>query len=88
MTSFAAALLALVQPAPATPATPPRAPVSAGGPTRVVLVDRPGSVQSELSVAAPGPDRSVASGWAPYPVLSFVVERRIVREVEAAGVQL
>ena len=55
------------------PATPPRAPVPAGGPTRVVLVDRPGSVQSELSVAVPGPDRSVASGWAPYPVLSFIV---------------
>ena len=55
------------------PATPPRAPAPAGGPTRVVLVDRPGSVQSELSVAVPGPDRSVASGWAPYPVLSFIV---------------
>lgn len=55
------------------PATPPRAPVPAGGASRVVLVDRPGSVQSELSVAAPGPDRSVASGWAPYPVLSFIV---------------
>ncbi|KGN41343.1 M16 family metallopeptidase [Knoellia aerolata] len=55
------------------PATPPRAPSPAGGETRVVLVDRPGSVQSELSVAAPGPDRSVASGWAPYPVLSFII---------------
>ena len=55
------------------PATPPRAPARAGGPTRVALVDRPGSVQSELSVAVPGPDRSVASGWAPYPVLSFIV---------------
>ena len=55
------------------PATPPRAPVPTGGVTRVVLVDRPGSVQSELSVAVPGPDRSVPSGWAPYPVLSFVV---------------
>jgi len=55
------------------PPTPPRAPVAAGGGSRVVLVDRPGSVQSELSVAAPGPDRSVASGWAPYPVLSFII---------------
>lgn len=55
------------------PATPPQAPHPAGGATRVVLVDRPGSVQSELSVAAPGPDRSVASGWAPYPVLSFII---------------
>lgn len=55
------------------PATPPRAPVPAGGPTRVVLVDRPGSVQSELGVAVPGPDRSTPDGWAPYPVLSFMV---------------
>ncbi|MDT0214472.1 pitrilysin family protein [Rothia sp. ARF10] len=54
-------------------ATPPRPPRPAGGGPRVVLVDRPGSVQSELTVAAPGPDRSVATGWAPYPVLSFVV---------------
>jgi len=54
-------------------ATPPRAPRPAGGGRRVVLVDRPGSVQSELTVAAPGPDRSVPTGWAPYPVLSFVV---------------
>jgi len=38
-----------------------------------VLVDRPGSVQSELSLAVPGPDRSVPTGWAPSPVLSFVV---------------
>jgi zinc protease len=55
------------------PATPARPPVPAGGGARVVLVDRPGSVQSELSVAVPGPDRSVATGWAPYPVLSFMV---------------
>ncbi|GGB72288.1 protease [Knoellia flava TL1] len=54
-------------------ATSPRAPRPAGGGRRVVLVDRPGSVQSELTVAVPGPDRSVATGWAPYPVLSFVV---------------
>lgn len=49
------------------------APRPAGGGTRVVLVDRPGSVQSELSIAVPGPDRSVPTGWAPYPVLSFIV---------------
>lgn len=55
------------------PATAPRPPVPAGGGARVVLVDRPGSVQSELSVAVPGPDRSVETGWAPYPVLSFIV---------------
>jgi len=55
------------------PAAPARPPVPAGGGTRVVLVDRPGSVQSELSVAVPGPDRSVDTGWDPYPVLSFIV---------------
>ncbi|MEO7268474.1 MAG: pitrilysin family protein [Knoellia sp.] len=54
-------------------ATPARSPVPTGGATRVVLVDRPGSVQSELSVAAPGPDRSITTGWDPYPVLSFIV---------------
>jgi len=40
---------------------------------RVVLVDRPGSVQTELIVATPGPDRRVDDGWAPYPVLGFVL---------------
>ena len=40
---------------------------------RVVVVDRPGSVQTEIVVACPGPDRSTPSGWAPYPVLSFVI---------------
>lgn len=40
---------------------------------RIVVVDRPGSVQAELVVAAPGPDRRVPGGWAPYPVLGFLV---------------
>ena len=40
---------------------------------RIVLVDRPGSVQSELSVGCAGPDRRVDGGWAPYPVLAFVL---------------
>ena len=40
---------------------------------RIVLVDRPGSVQTELVVACPGPDRKVEGGWSPYPVLSFVM---------------
>jgi predicted Zn-dependent peptidase len=39
----------------------------------VVLVDRPGSVQTELVVAATGPDRRVDGGWAPFPVLGFVL---------------
>lgn len=45
----------------------------AGTRARVVIVDRPGSVQTELLMAAPGPTRSVSGGWAPYPVLSFVL---------------
>ncbi|HET8594004.1 MAG TPA: pitrilysin family protein [Intrasporangium sp.] len=40
---------------------------------RIVVVDRPGSVQTEFVVGAPGPDRSVEGGWAPYPVIGFVV---------------
>jgi zinc protease len=40
---------------------------------RVVVVDRPGSVQSELVVGWTGPDRRAEGGWAAYPVLSFVV---------------
>ena len=40
---------------------------------RVVVVDRPGSVQTEILVGCPGPDRHVDGGWAPYPVLGFVV---------------
>jgi predicted Zn-dependent peptidase len=41
--------------------------------SRIVLVSRPGSVQTEFVVGAPGPDRSVEGGWAPYPVLGFVL---------------
>lgn len=47
--------------------------IVAGGPTRVVFVDRPGAVQTELYVGSPGPDRHVEGGWAPYPALSFVL---------------
>jgi predicted Zn-dependent peptidase len=41
--------------------------------TRVVFLDRPGSVQTEFYVGCPGPDHSVEGGWAPYQVLGFVV---------------
>jgi zinc protease len=40
---------------------------------RVVFVDRPGSVQTELYIGCPGPDHFVEGGWAPYQVLGFVV---------------
>ena len=40
---------------------------------RIVLVDRPGSVQSEVLVGCAGPDRRAEGGWAPYPVLGFMV---------------
>ncbi|HMM95435.1 pitrilysin family protein [Phycicoccus sp.] len=55
------------------PAPPPLAPVPAADRARVVVVDRPGSVQTEIAVACPGPDRSTPFGWAPHPVASFVV---------------
>ncbi|MDO5501589.1 MAG: pitrilysin family protein [Actinomycetia bacterium] len=51
----------------------PRAPQLAEDAARVVLVDRPGSVQSEISLAWHGPDRHVEGGWAPYPVIGFVL---------------
>ena len=51
------------------PAEARRAPDAA----RVVLVDRPGSVQSELLVGWTGPDRRAPAGWAAYPVLGFIV---------------
>ena len=40
---------------------------------RIVFLDRPGSVQTEFYIGCPGPDRRVEGGWAPYPVLGFVV---------------
>ncbi|GGL30561.1 insulinase family protein [Phycicoccus endophyticus] len=51
----------------------PVPPVPAADRARVVLVDRPGSVQTELVVACPGPDRSTPTGWAPHPVAAFVL---------------
>lgn len=56
-----------------TPAFVAVAPERAADAARVVIVDRPGSVQSELSLAWTGPDRHVPSGWAPYPVIGFVL---------------
>ena len=41
--------------------------------SRIVLVDRPGSVQSELYAGCPGPDRAVPGGWAPFPVLGYLL---------------
>lgn len=49
-----------------------QAPVPAGEGTRVVLVDRPGSVQSELVVAAPAPDRRDPQ-WPAFPVLAYLL---------------
>lgn len=40
---------------------------------RIVVVDRPGSVQSELRIACPGPGRNVEGGWAPFPVLAYLM---------------
>jgi len=51
----------------------PREAARAADSSRIVFVDRPGSVQTEFYVGCPGPDRGVEGGWAPYQVLSFVV---------------
>jgi predicted Zn-dependent peptidase len=56
-----------------TPGATPAAPVPAADAARVVVVDRPGSVQTEIAVGRPGPGRSTPHGWAPHPVLSFVL---------------
>ena len=57
------------------PAAPlqPVAPRRADDAARIVFVDRPGSVQTELYLGCPGPDRRVEGGWAPFPVLAFVM---------------
>ena len=57
------------------PPSRPAIPAVAADWSRVVVVDRPGSVQSEISIACPGPDRHVDgdAGWSPYPVLGYLV---------------
>ena len=45
----------------------------AGGPGRVVLVDRPGAAQTELYLGRPGPDRRTPHGWGAYQVLAFLL---------------
>lgn len=55
------------------PAPPPAAPDLAVDAARIVLVDRPGSVQSEIAIGWRGPDRHVHGGWAPYPVIGFLL---------------
>lgn len=52
------------------PAGPdPRAPDAA----RIVVVDRPGSPQTEIHLGRPGPDRRTAHGWGAYQVLAFLL---------------
>lgn len=56
-----------------TPAEPAAAPMVAADAARVVLVDRPGSVQSEIAIGWSAPDRHARGGWAPYPVIGFLL---------------
>lgn len=67
------ALAGWVAPGGWTAPPPPVAAAPAPDRARIVFIDRPGSVQTELAVACPGPDRSVEGGWAPFPVLGFVL---------------
>ncbi len=65
------------------PTPAPTAPVAAVDRARVVVVDRPGSVQTEIAVGCPGPDRSTPHGWAPHPVVSFVLGGSPTARVDA-----
>lgn len=74
VTRLAGQALGIWQGGPTALAEPPVTPAArATDATRVVLVDRPGSVQSEFSIGCAGPDRRVEGGWAAYPVLGFVI---------------
>ncbi len=65
------------------PAPAPTAPVAAADRARAVVVDRPGAVQTEIAVGCPGPDRSTPHGWAPHPVISFVLGGSPTARVDA-----
>jgi predicted Zn-dependent peptidase len=65
------------------PAPSPVPPQPSAERRRVVVVDRPGAVQTEIAVGCPGPDRSTSHGWAPYPVLAFVVGGSPTARVDA-----
>lgn len=56
-----------------TPASRPLAPEVAANAARVIVVDRPGSVQSEIALGWSGPDRHAPGGWAPYPVIGYLL---------------
>ncbi len=63
------------------PTTPPAELVLRPGP-RVVVVDRPGSVQTQLVLARPGPDRH-AVDWAAARVASFVLGGTLTSRLDA-----
>ena len=65
------------------PAPRPVPPRPAGDRVRTVVVDRPGAVQTEISVGCPGPDRSTPHGWAPHPVIAFVLGGSPTARVDA-----
>ncbi|TWP35280.1 M16 family metallopeptidase [Leekyejoonella antrihumi] len=63
------------QPAPArgaADASPSRDEVRTD-PDRILFVHRPGAVQTQIHLGSLGPDRRVDGGWAPYPVLGFLI---------------
>lgn len=61
------------QQTPSAPVPEPVAPQRRADRVRTVVVDRPGSVQSELLVSCPGPNRRTVDSWAPFPVLGYLV---------------
>lgn len=54
-------------------ATEPADNPTAADAARIVFVDRPGSVQTEIYLGASGPSRRVPGGWAPYPALAYLL---------------
>lgn len=63
-----------VTPAPqaATPSGAVLDTMRTGG-DRILFVNRPGSVQTQVHLGWRGPSRHVESGWAPYPVLGYLI---------------
>lgn len=65
------------KPAPAGSGVPADQAVSLdtprSGADRIVFVDRPGSVQTQVHLGWSGPSRRVEGGWAPYPVLGYLI---------------
>lgn len=50
-----------------------REPRAADGAPRIIVIDRPSAVQTEMYLGCDGPARRVPGGWAPFQVLSYLI---------------